>query len=443
MKLRCARERFVREESGFTLPEMLVTIMIMIVVLSALYSIFDMSMRVFAFGNDKVEAVENARLGLERMEQEIRAAYPLDRSDPDKRHLFFGTGSPNTGAMPQATEITFGNDLDGNGEVECPSAANCEYITYKLSPDDPSDPYAPRTLLRNSTSSGSSSSTGDEPVVEFIDGPGGLNFTYLGSDGKPCGTSTPSDPRTCDGTDESKVYAVRIALSIRVEGGDQDGTQTLTTDVDLRNRNDIALSPTLTPDTTPPDTTITSGPTGTVSSTTADFGFTSSESGSTFECRLDNGSWSACTPPKNYTGLSNGQHVFEVRARDAAGNTDPTPVSRTWTVKPSNRPPTAVDDGSATSRIAVAKNGTLTESASYNVRLNDTDLDNDALAIESFTQPTNGTVTKSASGYLTYKPKKDFTGNDSFTYKVNDGKGNVSNSATVYIRVVSGGDDDD
>ena len=36
--------------------------LIMIAVMFALYSIFDMSLRVFRFGNDKVEAVENARL---------------------------------------------------------------------------------------------------------------------------------------------------------------------------------------------------------------------------------------------------------------------------------------------------------------------------------------------------------------------------------------------
>ena len=53
-----ARERLVREEGGFTLTEMMVTIVIMIVVLFALYSIFDMSIRVFSFGNDKIEAME-------------------------------------------------------------------------------------------------------------------------------------------------------------------------------------------------------------------------------------------------------------------------------------------------------------------------------------------------------------------------------------------------
>jgi hypothetical protein len=32
-------------------------------------------------------------------------------------------------------------------------------------------------------------------------------------------------------------------------------------------------------------------------------------------------------------GLSNGSHTFRVRATDPAGNTDPTPAERTWTVQ--------------------------------------------------------------------------------------------------------------
>jgi hypothetical protein len=85
-------------------------------------------------------------------------------------------------------------------------------------------------------------------------------------------------------------------------------------------------------DTSPPETTIDSGPSGTVTSTTADFAFSSSESGSSFECRLDAGAWASCTSPKSYTSLAVGDHTFDVRATDAAGNTDPTPATRTWTI---------------------------------------------------------------------------------------------------------------
>ncbi|MDP9480369.1 MAG: hypothetical protein M3R38_32690, partial [Actinomycetota bacterium] len=84
-------------------------------------------------------------------------------------------------------------------------------------------------------------------------------------------------------------------------------------------------------DTTPPDASITSGPTGTVRSNSASFAFSSTEAGSTFQCSLDGGAFSACASPENYTGLTEGSHDFKVKATDAAGNTGPV-ADRTWTV---------------------------------------------------------------------------------------------------------------
>ena len=69
------------------------------------------------------------------------------------------------------------------------------------------------------------------------------------------------------------------------------------------------------PDTMPPDTAVTAAPSGTVASTDATVDFTSSEDGSSFECRLDGSAWEECSPPEGYTDLEDGAHVFEVRAR--------------------------------------------------------------------------------------------------------------------------------
>jgi large repetitive protein len=89
-------------------------------------------------------------------------------------------------------------------------------------------------------------------------------------------------------------------------------------------------------DTTPPHTTISSGPQGTTTATAASFSFSSTEAGSNFECRLDGGAWAPCTTPKSYTGLANGLHSFDVRATDGVGNVDPTPASRAWAVETSS-----------------------------------------------------------------------------------------------------------
>jgi hypothetical protein len=85
-----------------------------------------------------------------------------------------------------------------------------------------------------------------------------------------------------------------------------------------------------TPDTEAPQTTIDSGPQGKTTNASPSFTFSSSEPNSSFECRLDSGSWSSCTSPKGYQNLAAGTHVFEVRATDPAGNTDPTPAARSF-----------------------------------------------------------------------------------------------------------------
>jgi hypothetical protein len=89
-------------------------------------------------------------------------------------------------------------------------------------------------------------------------------------------------------------------------------------------------------DTSTPDTEITSGPADASASrsTTASFDFRSPDKGSnvTFQCSLDGAGFVACTAPHDVTGLGQGTHTFAVRVRDVAGNFDPSPADRSWTV---------------------------------------------------------------------------------------------------------------
>jgi DNA-binding phage protein len=118
-------------------------------------------------------------------------------------------------------------------------------------------------------------------------------------------------------------------------------------------------------DTTPPETGIDAGPSGTVSSSSASFTFSSNEAGSTFECSLDAGAFGSCSSPKSYTGLSDGSHTFSVRAIDTAGNIDATPATRAWTVN--TTPPVVqsaslapVADAGLTELSPTANNGSAT-----------------------------------------------------------------------------------
>ena len=89
---------------------------------------------------------------------------------------------------------------------------------------------------------------------------------------------------------------------------------------------------TFTVDTTPPPTpTITSAPPNPSTASSASFSFTDTEAGVSFRCQLDGGGYTACTSPKSYSGLLDGPHTFQVKARDGVGN-ESTPVAHNWTI---------------------------------------------------------------------------------------------------------------
>lgn len=67
--------------------------------------------------------------------------------------------------------------------------------------------------------------------------------------------------------------------------------------------------------------------------------------------------------------------------------------------------------------------------------LNDIDFDGDDLSINTtpIKDVTNGTLVLLSTGAFTYEPDSDFTGEDSFTYQVEDGKGGVDTAEVTLI----------
>ena len=92
----------------------------------------------------------------------------------------------------------------------------------------------------------------------------------------------------------------------------------------------IAIGPA--PDNTAPQTLITKAKVN-QTKRKAKFAFSSSESGSTFECKLDKEQFKGCASPKTYKKLDPGKHKFKVRATDEAGNTDSTPAVEKFKIK--------------------------------------------------------------------------------------------------------------
>src|SRR5829696_5890228 len=125
----------------------------------------------------------------------------------------------------------------------------------------------------------------------------------------------------------------------------------------------------LTADVTAPDTTIDTGPSGTVNSSSATFTFSSNEANSTFETRLDNGAWvnNGTTTNKTYNSLSDASHTFDVRATDPSGNVDQSPASRSWTVQTDSTPPVITSDVQGT----LGNNGWYTSNVSVDWTVTD------------------------------------------------------------------------
>jgi hypothetical protein len=85
-------------------------------------------------------------------------------------------------------------------------------------------------------------------------------------------------------------------------------------------------------DTVPPVTRLTQMPPDPSNSTSPSFSFSADKPGAIFTCRLDAQAPARCTSPFAFTSLPDGAHRFVVAATDAAGNTDPSPASYSWTV---------------------------------------------------------------------------------------------------------------
>jgi hypothetical protein len=97
-----------------------------------------------------------------------------------------------------------------------------------------------------------------------------------------------------------------------------------------------------------------------------------------------------------------------------------------------NDPPVAVNDAYA------GQWNTLLTIAAPGVKTNDSDVDTAMTAVTAatVTGPSHGTVTLNTDGSFAYLPIGNYSGTDSFTYKLNDGALD-SNTATVVITITS------
>jgi hypothetical protein len=94
---------------------------------------------------------------------------------------------------------------------------------------------------------------------------------------------------------------------------------------------DVALR-TFTIDTVGPTMSVSFPRESEITGPSPEISMSASEAGSTWTCQLDNDAWRACGATRAYSGLAAGEHRFQVRGVDAAGNAGPI-LTRTFFVQ--------------------------------------------------------------------------------------------------------------
>lgn len=123
-------------------------------------------------------------------------------------------------------------------------------------------------------------------------------------------------------------------------------------------------------DTVAPDTVLVGAPMGTIQGRDAVIEFATSEVGAGFECALNGGPYVICKSPHVYAGLADGPYSVSVRAVDAAGNRDRSPVAASFAVDaPPETTVVAGPVGAIATREATFVFGSSTASDSFECSL--------------------------------------------------------------------------
>ncbi len=174
--------------AGVTLAELLTAVALVGLTFSGMLTALQQGQQAYAVGAARVEAQQSARIALERLAREIRAAGA-------------GRGAFDAIATAERERITLQFDLDGDGAI----TQRGEIVTWRLA--------AP--VLRRDAGGGA------QPVISGVRS---LVLEYLDGRGQP--TPVPGEVRT-------------VVITLTTEGeqsGGAAGLTTLTTQVRLRNR---------------------------------------------------------------------------------------------------------------------------------------------------------------------------------------------------------------
>ncbi len=196
-----------KEQSGFSLIELLVALVIMSVVSLAIYGVFSVSSRIYTTQGVTADVQQSVRAAMEVMLQDIRTA-GLDPTSSGN----FGIEVAETTKLRLTSDSIDAGINDFNGVL---NDTNSERITYELVGTQLDQ------ILYETTASEDS-----EPLISDVQN---LTFTYFDADGNNLGSPVPALQLADIGT---------INVSITVEepaGRDASVSRTLTKRVKCRN----------------------------------------------------------------------------------------------------------------------------------------------------------------------------------------------------------------
>lgn len=190
-----------KEDQGFTLIEMLVSISILTVIMAAMFSFLWGASKHWSTAQNAAEVTENARLGLNRMTRELKQATEVSIAETHRLSfkVNFGTGEET---------ITYGFTLGDTGH--------------------------PGSIWRSTSTAPGQQVT----LVNDVQNDGLIPlFTYYGNDYKcdtdPDGIVFWSELQACSASPASKIARVDISLTLAT--GSENG-QTFVEQAWLRNR---------------------------------------------------------------------------------------------------------------------------------------------------------------------------------------------------------------
>ncbi len=195
------------DKRGFSLIELLVTLVIMSVVSLAIYSVFSVTSRSYTTQGVIADVQQSVRAAMEVMLQDIRAA----GLDP--------TSSGNFGIeLAETTKLRFTSDSidaglgDFNGELD---DTNSERITYVLQ-----GTQLDQILYET---------TGSEDSGPLISDVQNLSFTYFDTDGNDLGSPVPP-------LQLADIQTINVSITVEEPAGrDAAVSRTLTKRVKCRN----------------------------------------------------------------------------------------------------------------------------------------------------------------------------------------------------------------